>query len=202
MKTFVVGLLTIAAVLRSTNRTASAAETRPSDYQMMANDAEWPEFEKLDGFRECFNRELRDYQIQITRNKRCLDSVRFQVLDGNGNEVHAWDGSLSTPFVERDGILYYALYYTTTSGCDIVAFDLKRAKRLWQSPLQGTGVLFHSIYYNEVRFGPPEHKEVLMVYGREAGGRYIEIVDLKTGKTVGHKQFPAEKEARPVPFWK
>jgi hypothetical protein len=33
---------------------------------------------------------------------------------------------------------------------------------------------------------------VLAVYGRESGGRYVELVDLTTGRTVGHKVFPPD----------
>ena len=40
------------------------------------------------------------------------------------------------------------------------------------------------------------NNEVLAVYGDENDGQYVEIVDMKTGKTVGHKVFPGRQ---PVP---
>lgn len=169
----------------------TAIAASPVDYQVIADNTKWPEFEKLAGFSECFAYELRDYQVQVTRKSR-TDTVRFRILDDNSNEVYAWDGGVETPFVERNGILYYALYWRHSSGCEIVAYDLKQQKHLWRSWLQGIGPVFHSIYGNEVRFGTSEHKEVLKVFGRESFGRYVEIVDLESGKTVGHKQFPAE----------
>jgi hypothetical protein len=33
-------------------------------------------------------------------------------------------------------------------------------------------------------------KQAVCVRGNESAGRYIEYVDLRTGKTVGHKVYP------------
>ncbi len=186
--------LTTAASLCVANASASVAQTPPLDYQKMADDTKWPDFDKLESFQECFRRELPDYQVQITRLKR-RDFVRIRVLDDNGNKVHAWNANPSAPFIERDGILYYALYARGSSGCKIVAYDLEQQKLLWESQLKAAIPLNgHSRYQNEVRFGPVLHNEALVVFGDESYGRYIEIIDLKTSETVGHKQYPREEE--------
>ena len=182
MKCFLIRF-TVAALLCIANRTETIAQVPPPDYQKMADDANWPNFEKLESFQDCFRRELPDYQVQITRLKH-REFVRIRILDDNGNEVHAWNANPSPPFIERDGILYYALYASGSSGCKIVAYDLKQQKLLWESQLKAIPLKGYSRYQNEVRFGPVLHNEALVVVGRESFGRYIEIIDLKTSETV------------------
>jgi hypothetical protein len=196
MKSFLIRL-TIATLLCVANLTGTKAQT-PPDFQKIADDAKWPDFEKLKSLHDCLTGELLDYQIQLTRPKSRSDFLRIRILDDGGNEVYAWDGDPNTPFIGRDGILYHALPSRGSSGCEIVAYDLKQKKLLWKTQLQSIGVVDHSAYSNEVRFGLLWRNEAaLVVVGRESAGRYIEIVDLKTGKTVGHKKYPEEEEKAP-----
>ena len=78
-----------------------------------------------------------------------------------------------------------------------MAYDLKGRKLLWLTQLKGLSPLAH--YLNWVRL-ERVNNEVLAVYGNEdtAGhaGRYVEIVDMKTGKTVGHKVFTKKADGK------
>ena len=58
--------------------------------------------------------------------------------------------------------------------------------------LKGIGPVTHSKYSNEVWLGVLD-ADTLIVHGNESFGKYVEIVDRKTGKTVGHKVFKDEK---------
>ena len=84
---------------------------------------------------------------------------------------------------------YRAEFHPHASGCAVVAYDLKARRQIWRSELKGLGPVDHSKYFNAVRVEPLSD-EVLAIYGKESAGRYVEIVSLKTGRTVGHKVFP------------
>jgi hypothetical protein len=166
-----------------------AEDSQANDYQKMADAARWlpPEEE---GFLRCLAHQLSDYQVEVIRRKGARWEATIRVSDG-GKEVYSWDAHLSTVFAEWDGILYYADFNPNATGCAIVAHDLKDRKRLWRAELKGIGPVSHSKYFNDVRL-EPVNNEVLAVYGKESFGRYVEIVDRKTGKTVGHKVFAKE----------
>ena len=106
----------------------------------------------------------------------------------DGGVVHFFEGHKGTVFAVGDGVLYYADFGPITSGCAVVAYDLKAKKQLWKAGLKGLGPIGHSRYSNAVNLGLD--KQAVCVRGRESAGRYIEYVDLKTGKTVGHKVYP------------
>jgi hypothetical protein len=84
-------------------------------------------------------------------------------------------------------MLYYADYSPGSSGCALVAVDLKTGKQMWKSGLQGLGPIAHTRYRNSVTLEPTD--DALLVHGQESAGNYVEYVDKKSGKTVGHKVF-------------
>ena len=107
----------------------------------------------------------------------------------DGGVVHSFAGHTRTVFAVRDDILYYADFGPITSGCAVVAYDLKAKKQLWKTHLRGLrDGRPHSVYRNAVLLDLDG--QAVCVRGRESAGRYIEYVDLKTGKTVGHKVYP------------
>lgn len=85
-------------------------------------------------------------------------------------------------FTIRDHKIYVAQFNQWTSGCSVDGFNLKTSKPLWTTTLKGLGPIEHSKYNNRViiRF---EGKD-LVVYGKEAAGRYKERLDPISGKTL------------------
>lgn len=159
------------------------------DYQKFADEAKWDP--PADDFQRCLAHQLTDYTVEMTRAKGSHWEVILRVTD-SGKEVYSWKGHLSTVFFERDGVLYHADFSQMSTGCAVVAFDLKAKKQLWRTDLKGVGPVDHSKYRNEVRMGLLD-ADAVVVYGHESDGKYVEILDLKTGKTVGHKVFKEEK---------
>ena len=82
-------------------------------------------------------------------------------------------------------MLYYADFHPNASGCAIVAYNLKRREELWKTPLLGMGSVSHSMYTNRVNLNVD--RDHLIVYGDEAAGRYIELLNAATGRTVAHR---------------
>ncbi len=108
----------------------------------------------------------------------------------DGKDIFTLTGHQGTVFVAtRNGTLYSADYSRSSNGCGLVAYDLTARKQLWKSNLKGLGQIPHTRYSNAVRLDLlPDG--TLRVFGRESAGDYVEFVDGKTGKTVGHKIFP------------
>lgn len=92
-----------------------------------------------------------------------------------------------TPFFIYKDILFYPRYCRISSGCEVRAFDLKSRSERWSTSLKGIGPVDHSQYSNEVRIKQKDH--TLVVYGKEAAGNYVEILNLSTGKQIVNRSF-------------
>jgi len=93
-------------------------------------------------------------------------------------------------FTRWQNMLYVAEYSPVRTGCEVVAVDLKSGKELWRTKLQGIGPITDSKYENLVNI--ETDGEVIIVAGNEASGRYVEHLDIKTGKFLGNKQFESD----------
>ena len=85
-------------------------------------------------------------------------------------------------------VLIYADFMPSRTGCSVVAFDLKKQKQLWKTNLKGLGDIAHFRYANSVNLDII-NDDAVRVFGKESAGQYLEIVDRKTGKTVGHRKY-------------
>jgi hypothetical protein len=115
--------------------------------------------------------------------------VVIRLVNG-GMVVHSFEGHTRTVFAVRDGALYYAEFGRASTGCAVVAYDLRHKKQLWKARLKALGPVAHKDYRNAVNLDL--EKYAVCVRGKECLGRYIEYVDLRTGKTVGHKVYSEE----------
>jgi hypothetical protein len=113
----------------------------------------------------------------------------IRILKG-GAAVHSFEGHTGTVFAVRDDFLYYADFSRASTGCRVVAYDLRARKQLWKARLKGLGPIAHKDYRNAVSLDLDKY--AVCVRGNECLGRYIEYVDLRTGKTVGHKVYSEE----------
>jgi outer membrane protein assembly factor BamB len=88
----------------------------------------------------------------------------------------------SAALVVHDGRLYVALYSRNLTGCRVLALDASSGDRLWETPLKGLGSILHSKYANRVQMRVKD--EWLLIFGDESSGRYIEILDLASGRRI------------------
>jgi hypothetical protein len=99
----------------------------------------------------------------------------------------SWEADPTGAFVDvGHNTIVYAAYSDHSAGCRLVAFDLSARKELWRNWLRAAGIVEHSKYSNQVILRRT-HPRYLTVLGKESAARYIEIVDIKTGKTVAHR---------------
>ncbi|MCI0701010.1 MAG: hypothetical protein L0241_08000, partial [Planctomycetia bacterium] len=91
--------------------------------------------------------------------------------------------------------LYVAEFDSIASGCKVVAYDLVTGKKAWDRQLEGIGPVSHSKYRNRVAMAVEKHPNAnhfaLVITGWEAFGRYIEVIDLVTGKQLALETFEA-----------
>jgi hypothetical protein len=124
-----------------------------------------------------------DYTVEIVRKKGTLYDLTIRVLDGK-KVLCSFDGHRQTVFAIGGGVLYYAVFNPSASGCTVIAHDLKAGKQLWKTHLLGIGPVEHTKYRNRVTLEIDEG--AVLIKGEELFGHYVEYVDLKTGKTVGN----------------
>jgi hypothetical protein len=118
----------------------------------------------------------------------------FQKKDGPQITVR---GHFGTPAVVHGDALYVADFCPIANGCKIVAYDLTTGKKAWDRPLAGIGEVSHSKYRNRVAMSVEKHSTekhfALVIVGWESSGRYVEVLDLTTGKQLAHKTYDVEK---------
>ena len=156
------------------------------DYQKMADQAPWQWSDERATAEGAAKRLTGRYGADVEPHDTWGGAVLRVVKDGA--VVHFFDGHQRTVFAVRDDILYYADFHPSSSGCAVVAFDLRKKTQLWKTHLKGLGGVDHSKYHNAVNLDL--EKSAVCVRGKESFGNYIEFVDLRTGKTVGHKVYP------------
>jgi hypothetical protein len=159
------------------------------DYQKVADATawEWKAAEATTAF--CAGRQTGAFKVEVVEQAMGLGAAAIR-FTRDGKEVHVLEGHAGTVFITaKDGTLYYADYSPFSTGCSLVAFDLTARKQLWRAHLKGLGPILHTKYRNAVRLDLlPDG--ALRVFGQESAGDYVEFVDGKTGKTLGHKVFP------------
>jgi hypothetical protein len=96
-------------------------------------------------------------------------------------------------FAIHERTLYFANFTPYSSGCTLVAYDLKTGKKLWGQNLEGLGPIDHTKYRNRVALAVEKHPTAkawgVVATGWESAGRYLEVLDPKTGKQLAHKKY-------------
>ena len=105
--------------------------------------------------------------------------------------IYSWSGHHYSVFRIVKNRLFYADFDYHSSGGKIVAVDLTTGKELWRSPLEALGPVQHMAYASFLNLDANEN--AVTVFGWEGAGKYVEIKDAATGRTVGHKIFPKDK---------
>jgi hypothetical protein len=128
----------------------------------------------------------------VRGHKRKPGPLRINVSRGD-EQVLSWDGHQHSVFVQDGDVLYYTDFQDNSNGCTVIAYDMAKRRQVWRTHLKGIRVLAHSQYRNRINISKIDG--TIVVYGKESFGRYIEVIDPGTGKTVGHKLVTKGTEA-------
>lgn len=180
--------LSIALLAVATAVAAPVPKKPAKDYQKLADETEW-KFAAHD-FQDTLAAELKGYDVEA-KSESGEETVYLR-LSKDGKELAKIVTHLQATVRQRDGVLYYTDFSPHSCGCSVVAFDLTAKKELWKTTLKGVGSIDHSKYFNAVRLEVLDD-DAVAVFGKESLGRYYEVVDRGTGKTVGHKVFEEKK---------
>jgi hypothetical protein len=157
------------------------------DYQKIADATAWSWSAERANVGDSFLKLTNTYQVELIRKKNKFDEITIRFLD-DGKEIVAWEGHYRSVCSLNGDVLVYAAFHPSSTGCAVVAYDLKNMKQLWKTDLKGLGPIRHFRYSNSVNLTIINNNAV-EVFGKESAGQYLEIVDLKTGKTVGHRTY-------------
>lgn len=80
-----------------------------------------------------------------------------------------------------DSILVVAIYDNIATGCIVNAYNTSTGILLWKGDVKQL-LVGHSEYYNLVYL--TRFKNMIILEGNEAGGDYLQVLDLKTGKSL------------------
>lgn len=89
-------------------------------------------------------------------------------------------------FTRWKDTLFVANYCRIATGCKVVAIELATGKELWTTELTGIGPTAHSKYKNSVNIETDGEK--IIIYGNESHGKYVEHLDIKSGKMLLNKK--------------
>ena len=184
----------VLAVFALAGTTALCAEDTSSvDYQKVADGAPWRFSDAAANPLFCmWRRAGPDYDVWLIREAKDQHALTIKIIKDD-RPVYQWKGHKHSVFRIQGNRLYYAEFHYSGSGGNIVAVDLSKGNELWRSPLKALGGVAHSACLNRMTIDA--NGEVVSIYGNESMGRYLEFKDVRTGKTVGHKQFPKEENA-------
>lgn len=176
--------------------TPASLRKMTADYQKIADRATFEWRKEAAGVAHSVKRIVsRDYTARIEPDPDRVGRIIVSVLK-NKEVVFSIKTHEYFVFRLRGDVLYYADFWYASSGCTVVAYDLKAKRQLWRTRLKGLGLVEHSAYHNGVTMDADGAltpwgigRGVVVIHGREMSGDYIEFVDLKTGKTVGHRTF-------------
>jgi hypothetical protein len=177
----------ISFLVASLSSLACATSVFGQDYQKIADATAWSWSTERASVGDSFLKFPNTYQVELIRKKNKYGEITIRLVD-DGKELVAWEGHYRSVFSLSGDVLVYADFHPSSSGCSVVAYDLKNRKQLWKTRLQGLGPIAHFRYANSVNL-EIINNDAVRVFGNESAGQYLEIVDLKTGKMAGHRQY-------------
>jgi hypothetical protein len=139
------------------------------------------------------NQHLPDYEVERVQPKEHYTAINIRTKQGHAIIYSYKDASERTVFARWKDNLYIAEYCPIATGCEVVAVDLKSGKQLWRTQLQGIGPTYHSKYLNLVNI--ETDGKIVIVAGNEAHGRYVEHLDIQTGKMLANKKLDPDTKS-------
>lgn len=84
--------------------------------------------------------------------------------------------------------LYVAQFCSISTGTTLHAINIRSGALRWSKHLIGIGPVGHSKYFNDVQL--EIRRGMVVVYGNEASGKYVEARDLSSGRLLMNRRFP------------
>jgi hypothetical protein len=159
------------------------------DYQAKADAMPWKFSDKAASATASAARLPKPYDADVNVNDVRRATIQ---LKRAGKALYDWEGHSETVFIVTGDVLYYTNHHPNASGCQLIAIDLESGKQMWKKDLKGLGPISHFRYRNQVNLDL-EDGDTLRVFGRESAGGYVELVNRKSGNTIGNRRYKADE---------
>ena len=164
--------------------------TQKTDYQKQIEKYDWSWDDQKVGPLNCAYRATGDLQFGITTLPKTKHRLDIAVLS-DGRRVFSWRGHHASVFCVATDRLYFADWSIGASGGNVVAVDLVSGQEIWRKPLKALGDIEHSTY--QTLFNIDVSENVVIVWGNESQGKYVEFKSAQTGETIAQKIFPKDE---------
>jgi hypothetical protein len=131
-------------------------------------------------------------KMEWDRDDSLFDGATFQVVpDRQPKAIIRIHGHAGSVFRVENKVLYFAHFPSHSFGCTVTAHDLATGMELWKTELNAIGPVPHSLYTNSVTMevSKTEGVGVIIIYGKESQGNYLEVLDQKTGQVLAHRAY-------------
>jgi len=125
-----------------------------------------------------------DWSLAFVKNGKRILSLDAHEYTVFCNQLRGFEAAKRP----EEDILYFAHFSPADCGCKVAAYDMSNGKQLWATDLKGVGDFDHSLWGNSVNIHLDEG--VVYIAGEESSGKYLEVLDRRTGKTIAHRIFP------------
>jgi len=149
--------------------------------------APWLWDEQKANLKACIDRHLTDYDVVFTGADSFYGELTIRSKKDGSVIYYLKNAHKRVVLTRWKDTLFVAEYSPIATGCEVIAVDLGTGKRVWKTRLRGIGPTGHSQYSNSVNIETDGAK--VIVYGNESHGKYVEHVDMKTGKTLLNRAF-------------
>ncbi len=123
------------------------------------------------------------FTVELAQPDKDRDALRITFRSAS-DVLYGWLGHSQTVFEIYDGVLYHADFSPAASGCRVVAFELRNRKLRWTTQLYAAGISLKPKPTNSVDLTLRDGSVV--VCGDE-WRRYVEVIDAKSGRILGHR---------------
>jgi hypothetical protein len=92
--------------------------------------------------------------------------------------------------IDAGDLVVLAVHSYASSGGSLLGLDRRTGELRWSKRLEALGPVAHSEYRNEIQLALIDARVV--VFGDEAEGRYVEQVEISSGKTLSNERLDAK----------
>ena len=158
----------------------------PVDYPKLAEKTPWEWADQKALLSHSLDKHMKDYTVEASEPAPG-SGLTVHVKNKEGKEIYSFAAHQGTVLARSGQTLFVTDFSPIATGCALVAIDLKTGKEVWKTRLKGLGPIAHTKYRNRVMIDVDG--KAIVVRGNEAAGRYLEFVDIKTGKMLANRVY-------------
>lgn len=158
----------------------------PVDYVKLVEKTPWEWADEKSLLKFSIDKHLKDYTVETTEPAPG-SGLTVNVKTEDGKEVCSFAAHTGTVLARSGDTLFVTDFGPASTGCSLQAIDLKTGKQRWKTRVKGLGPISHTKYRNRIIMDADG--KAIVIRGNESAGRYIEFIDVKTGKMLANRVY-------------